>query len=98
MLIVWRAATLDSHRPLFRNVFLEDLHQAGFADASLPAQQHNLAFSAFALSQRLRSTPTSSRPTRGVNPLLTATSKRLWAPLSRTARYSGSGARSPFTS
>ena len=84
VLVIGRAAKLDARRPLVRKLLFELLHQAGFANPRLAAQQHHLAGARFGLLPALAATiPVllRGRPAAS-SPFCTATSKRLCASLS----------------
>ena len=84
VLVIGRAAKLNARRAFVRDLLFELLHQPGFANARLATQQHHLTCALFGLLPALAATVPvlRSRPTSGVKPVLTATSKRLCAALS----------------
>ncbi len=97
VLVIGRAAKLDARRTLGQHLLLERLHQAGFANPRLTAEEHHLPRPSLACVQRRCNNPSSSsRPTNGVKPAPTATSKRLCAALSPMTRYTDTGVEMPL--
>ena len=98
VLVIGRAAKLNAPHPLVPKLLFELLHQPGFANPGLAAQQHHLAFSLLgllpALPQKLYS---CSRPTSGVKPFHRHLKAALRLALP-TTRYSASGVEMPLSS
>ena len=85
VLVIGRAAKLDAGSPSCAMLLFERLHQAGFANARLTAQQHHLASPVLGLLPALLQQPSSSsRPTKGVKPVA---DRHLKAALGRTLSH-----------
>jgi hypothetical protein len=50
VLVIGRATKLDASGPFGEDLLVEPLHQAGFADTGLAAEQHGLVFPSLASS------------------------------------------------
>src|SRR6516164_8026487 len=98
LLMIWRGPPFKPRMRLVPDVLLDRLDQTRLADPRLATQEHHLSLPVFDLEPPFEQELTScSRPTSGVRPLPTATSRRLWASLPCKTRNTLVGVATPLS-